>query len=429
MASPLLFSLLLQNLINVVDTIFLGRVGEVELGASALAGVFYMAIYYIGFGFGVGLQALISRRNGEGNFQRIGVLVWQSNLFLSALAVVLIGITYMGASWGFSNIISSTAVYHATMDYLDIRIIGILPAFAAIVYRSFFVGIKKTNVLIYSSVAMTTINVVLNYFFIFGGGIMEPMGIKGAALASVIAEFVGLFYYLIYTKFIDISIYSIVGKLRFKFEAIKRILDVSIWTMLQYFATIFVWFMFFVAVEHIGERALAVSNLIRSIGMLLFVFVSAFATSAASLVGNAIGERRLKDVAKITRINISLCYVILMPIILFAAIFPETVLSIFTNNAPLINDSVSSLYVLLTYCLVGVPGSILFNIVSGTGNTKTSLVIEFAAIIVYSIAIYLIVLSAPAVWVCWTLEILYWGAILIGSWAYMARAKWWKRKI
>ena len=428
-ASPLLFSLLLQNLINVVDTIFLGRVGEVELGASALAGVFYMAIYYIGFGFGIGLQALVARRNGEANYKRIGVLVWQSTLFLAVLALGLIGITATFAPTGFGSIISSQAVYAATIDYLDIRIFGILPAFITIVYRAFFVGIKKTNVLIYSSILMTLTNVCLNYFFIFGGGIMEPMGIKGAALASVIAEFVSLLFYLCYTKKVDTSRYAIVVKLKFEMEAIKRILNVSIWTMLQYFVTVFVWFMFFVAVEQIGERALAISNLIRSIGMLLFVFVSAFATSAASLVGNAIGERRLKEVAKITRTNICLCYAMLLPIIVFAAFYPQAILAVFTDNAPLIADSVSSLYILLCYCLVGVPGSILFNIVSGTGNTKTSLIIEIIAIVAYLFAIYFIVLSKPAVWVCWTLEILYWGTILICSWIYMARAKWWKRRI
>ncbi|MGL5957393.1 MAG: MATE family efflux transporter [Phocaeicola sp.] len=428
-ASPLLFSLLLQNLINVVDTIFLGRVGEVELGASALAGVFYMALYYIGFGFGIGLQALISRRNGEGNYLRIGVLVWQSILFLTTIAAVLVGLTHLFASFGFGAVISSQAVYHAIMSYLDVRVFGILPAFITIVYRSFFVGIKKTNVLIYSAIAMTITNVILNYFFIFGGGIIEPMGIKGAALSSAIAEFVGMLFYLFYTKFVDISIYSIGGKFRFNSEAIGRILNVSIWTMLQYFGTIFVWFIFFVAVEQIGERALAIANVIRSIGMLLFVFVSAFATSSASLVGNAIGERRLKEIKKITQTNIALCYFSLLPILSFAALFPEVVLSIFTNNIPLISDSVPALYVLLIYSLVGVPGSILFNIVSGTGNTKSSLVIELVAMFFYVLAIYFVILSKPVIWVCWTLEILYWGTILTGSWLYMTHAKWWKRRI
>ena len=65
---PILVSLLMEHLINMTDTAFLGRVGEVELGASALAGVYYMAIYMLAFGFSIGAQILIGRRNGEGNY-------------------------------------------------------------------------------------------------------------------------------------------------------------------------------------------------------------------------------------------------------------------------------------------------------------------------------------------------------------------------
>ena len=61
---PILVSLLMEHLINMTDTAFLGRVGEVELGASALAGVYYMAIYMLAFGFSIGAQILIGRRNG-----------------------------------------------------------------------------------------------------------------------------------------------------------------------------------------------------------------------------------------------------------------------------------------------------------------------------------------------------------------------------
>ena len=53
-AYPILISLLMEHMINVTDTAFLGHVGEVELGASALAGVLYMAIYMLGFGFSIG---------------------------------------------------------------------------------------------------------------------------------------------------------------------------------------------------------------------------------------------------------------------------------------------------------------------------------------------------------------------------------------
>ena len=62
-AYPILISLLMEHMINVTDTAFLCHVGEVELGASALAGVLYMAIYMLGFGFSIGVQILIARKN------------------------------------------------------------------------------------------------------------------------------------------------------------------------------------------------------------------------------------------------------------------------------------------------------------------------------------------------------------------------------
>ena len=62
---PVMMSILIEQLINITDAIFLGHVGEIELGASALAGIWYLAIYMLGFGFSLGLQVVIARRNGD----------------------------------------------------------------------------------------------------------------------------------------------------------------------------------------------------------------------------------------------------------------------------------------------------------------------------------------------------------------------------
>lgn len=66
---------------------FLGHVGEVELGASALASVYYLAIYMLGFGFSLGLQVMIARRNGEQRYEETGKTFFQGLLFLSGLAM------------------------------------------------------------------------------------------------------------------------------------------------------------------------------------------------------------------------------------------------------------------------------------------------------------------------------------------------------
>ena len=84
-AGPILVSVLMEHLIGMTDTAFLGRVGEVELGASALAGVYYLAIFMLGFGFSTGVQIMIGRRNGEGNYTRDSY----SNFFWLLLSFLL----------------------------------------------------------------------------------------------------------------------------------------------------------------------------------------------------------------------------------------------------------------------------------------------------------------------------------------------------
>ena len=80
----------MEHMIGLTDTAYLGRVGEVELGASALAGVYYLVIYMLGFGFSVGAQVLMARRNGEGEYKRIGEVFTQGGLFLFLPAVDVI---------------------------------------------------------------------------------------------------------------------------------------------------------------------------------------------------------------------------------------------------------------------------------------------------------------------------------------------------
>ena len=74
---PVMMSILMEQLINITDAVFLGHVGEVELGASAIAGIYYLAIYMLGFGFSIGLQVMIARRNGECDYGKAGKIFFQ----------------------------------------------------------------------------------------------------------------------------------------------------------------------------------------------------------------------------------------------------------------------------------------------------------------------------------------------------------------
>ena len=134
---PIFLTLIAQNIINVTNTAFLGRVGEVELGASAIGGVFYFAIYMVGFGFSQGAQILIGRRNGEKNYSQIGPIFNNALLFNFLLSVLIFGISLKGVPFVMKYAVSSPEVYDATIAYLDWRIYGFLFAFVNAIFSSF----------------------------------------------------------------------------------------------------------------------------------------------------------------------------------------------------------------------------------------------------------------------------------------------------
>ena len=96
-AYPIILGSVAQNLIIFTDTAFLGRVGEIALGASAIGGLYYLAIIMLGYGFGIGAQIIIARRLGEGKLKEIGEVVVHSLVFLLLLSVVAFALIEYGS--------------------------------------------------------------------------------------------------------------------------------------------------------------------------------------------------------------------------------------------------------------------------------------------------------------------------------------------
>ena len=152
---PILLGLLAQNIINVTDTAFLGHVGEVALGAAAMGGLLYICVYTVAFGFSIGSQILIARRNGEGNYRDVGPVMMQGSMFSFLMAVVLAVVMYIFAGPLIRMLITSDTIYEATYQFFTWRIWGFLFAFLNVMFRAFYIGITNTKVLTLSSVVST----------------------------------------------------------------------------------------------------------------------------------------------------------------------------------------------------------------------------------------------------------------------------------
>jgi putative MATE family efflux protein len=426
-----MLSMLAQNIVSVTDTAFMGRVGEIELGAAAIGGVYFHVLFMLGFGFATGMQILISRRKGENNLSQIGPVMETGLLFLWVLAAILI----IGAQWLTPSImpgmISHESLLQPSINFLNIRVYGLIFVFVNVSFRAFHVGTTNTGPLTYGSIIMAGTNIVLDYLLIFGKWGFPKMGLEGAALASVISEAVEAIYFIVYNSRAKIrKVYKLFYFRNLDFKLLKRTLNISVFVMLQYFISLSTWFIFFIVIEKTGEQNLASSNIIRSIYGLITIPVWAYAAVTSSFVSNSIGAGHVEQVTAIIAKIVRISFITSLIITLVMGILARQVLVIYTNNTDLVDLSLFSVYVILGANIVFSCSCVSFNGVSGTGNTKTAMFIEIISLVFYMAALYLLVYYFPDnVGFAWFSEFVYWLALLILSLLYLRFGKWQQSKI
>lgn len=382
---PVMLSILMEQLINITDAIFLGHVGEVELGASALASIYYLAVYMLGFGFSLGLQVMIARRNGERRYAGTGRTFFQGLFLLSALAVLLSFSSYFFSPFILKYFIHSPEIYGAMTDYLDWRCFGLLFSFPFLAFRSFYVGITRTNALSWAAMAAVSVNILCNYLFIFVWG----KGIAGAALASSLSEAASLLIVAVYAwGKVDGRKFGL--KPLYDKRLLAELLRLSLWSMLHAFISVAPWFLFFVAIERLGEAQLAVSNIIRSVSTVFFVIVNSFAATTGALVSNLIGAGERRLLFPLCRKIVKLGYAIGFPLIVLAACFHRQIAGLYTDSTRLIEMSAVPFIVMLFNYVFALPGYVYINAVTGTGKTRTAFLFQLTTIAVYLAYLYLL---------------------------------------
>ena len=430
-AYPILISLVMEQLIGMTDTAFLGRVGEVELGASAIAIVYYMVLFMAGFGFSIGAQIIIGRRNGEGNFRDTGKVFWNGLYFLLGIGTLLIIASELLSPLLMRFMVSSEAVYHAALDYVRWRLPGMMFAFCTAMYRAFYVGTTQTKTLTANSVVMVLSNIIFNWILIFGHCGFPALGITGAAIGSSLAELVSLIFFVLYTRIkCDRVKYALEHPAPFDWKEIRSMLPICSWTMIQHIVSIFTWLIFFLYIEHLGERPLAISNIVRGVSGLLWMILAAFSSTCSTLVSNIIGAGREDKVMSLIKRILKLSYAIVLGCAMLFCLFPKAVIGIYTDIPDLIPATIPSMIVMCSSYIFTVGAMVFFQAVSGTGSTKAAFRLELTALVIY--AIYCTITAGILkldVAICWSAEHVYALALLIICYAYLRSNRWKNRKI
>ncbi len=422
-----------QNVVALSDSIFLYHLSELDFAAIGFVGVFYLVIAGIGFGFTRGGQLMIARRMGEGRKREIGRTFYAMFYFELLMAVIMFIFLTFYIEPFFRLFIHSEAIFQKSLEYLHFRSYGLFFSYTGVAIIALYSGVARTYFIIIDTVILTISNLVLNYLLVFGKFGFPAMGIGGSALASTLSEiiaFVVFFIYILFDK--EARQYRLFKIPNIDVALIVHQLRIALPVVVQTILALGSWFLFVSLIESMGERPLAISNLIRMAYLILMIPCWGFSSGIHTLASNMIGQKKFEEVVPLSIRTAVLSFLVSMiiaiPITLWPQIFLYPLLG--SSNLDLINESKSMFLVLLGIIAIYSISTIFFNAISGTGATDFALKVQAILTFLYLGAVYAIVklIHGGIEW-AWAVEIFYWVVILIISIIYLRTSRWHHYKI
>ncbi|MCR5214834.1 MAG: MATE family efflux transporter [Eubacterium sp.] len=234
MSIPMMISMLVQALYNIVDSMFVSRLSEDALTAVTLAFPLQMIIISTGSGMGVGVNAILSRALGEKN-QKLADKAACNGIFLSLLSfLIFIPIGLFVAKPFIDSQTSNSDIAYMGTSYLRICCVFSLGVFMQMIFERLLQSTGRTILSMISQVTGAVINMILDPMLIFGIGTFPEMGIKGAAYATVcgqtLAAILGFVLNICFNKEINFTLRRV---LKPSISTIKKIFVIGIPSMLM----------------------------------------------------------------------------------------------------------------------------------------------------------------------------------------------------
>jgi len=369
LTAPILGAVASTNLMNLVDTAMVGRLGSTALASVGLAVVVHWLVGSVFLGLSAGVQTLTARAKGSGD-----AAAAQASLRTGLTAALALGVAIatalVPASGALMNLASSDAtVADGAAGYLSYRVPALAAFGLTLTFRGYWTGLARPGVYLGANVLMNATNIALNWVFIFGHLGSPVLGVRGAGLASAAAMVVGVGYYLVATRG------ALFTRPSTDDDAPPRALLALSWphaleNVLMYLGVL----VFFAIASRVGVRVLAVSNVLAQIILVFGQFALAFGISAATLAGLSIGAGDVRGAGRwIIRCAV-VAFALAVGPALVLLLYPEAALGALMSDTAAVRDAVPSMMLLAVALPIDVVGVVLFRALVGVGAVRAVLV-------------------------------------------------------
>jgi Na+-driven multidrug efflux pump len=409
LAVPVIIAMLSQTLINLLDTMMVGRLpGSTGIDGVAGIGVSLPLFWAIG-GFlsaiAVGTQAITARRCGELEFHLAGRALTNSLTIavITSFSISILG--YFAIPKFYHYLTTNPNVIRLGSTYCQIRMLGIFSMVTTMSFKAFFDGIGKTHVHLVASIIMNVLNALLNYVLIFGAWGFPRLEVQGAAYASLISTYIGLTIMIIWSlkrsyvkKYRYYRPKNLNGKVCFeicRLSVPSGLATMFVMTGVQFFMWVvgnlpkppeILTPLSFIPLagpilQNIDamspDLATAASWVLSNFVMLIFVFSMAFGTATATLVGQSMGAKDYLLAERYGWESVKIGMYVMGSLGLSIVIWPEFYIGLLHRNPDVISTAIIPTRLIGSVTALMSAGMILVQALFGAGNSKFVMIVEF----------------------------------------------------
>ena len=394
MAVPMMISMLVQALYNIVDSIFVSRICEDALTAVSMAFPWQNIIISIAVGFGVGINALLSRALGQKNAERVNQVAVNGLLLagLSYLLVLVAGLIGIRAYMRTQTDIETIVNYGIT--YLNICILCSFGVFVEITFERFLQATGRT---VYSMITQLTgaiTNIILDPILIFGLLGFPKLGIAGAAWATVIGQCVGAVVAVTLNHFKNPEVHLRLRHIRPNGRLMGEITAISIPSIIMSCISSLTCFVMNMILIAYSSTAVAVFGVYFKLQSFVFMPVFGLNNGMVPIIAYNYGAQKPERIHKTIRLGMVYAVAIMLIGLLVFQLIPKELLLMFDASDAMLEIGAPALRIMsLAFVFAGI------GIVSGSscqafGYSVYSMLISIARQIVVLIpAAYLLSLT------------------------------------
>ena len=394
MAVPMMISMLVQALYNIVDSIFVSRICEDALTAVSMAFPWQNIIIAIAVGFGVGINALLSRALGQKNAERVNQVAVNGLLLagLSYLLVLVAGLIGIRAYMRTQTDIESIVNYGIT--YLNICILCSFGVFVEITFERFLQATGRT---VYSMITQLTgaiTNIILDPILIFGLLGFPKLGIAGAAWATVIGQCVGAVVAVTLNHFKNPEVHLRLRHIRPNGRLMGEITAISIPSIIMSCISSLTCFVMNMILIAYSSTAVAVFGVYFKLQSFVFMPVFGLNNGMVPIIAYNYGAQKPERIHKTIRLGMAYAVAIMAVGLLVFQLIPKELLLMFDASDAMLGIGAPALRIMsLAFVFAGV-GIASSSACQAFGYSVYSMLISIARQIVVLIpAAYLLSLS------------------------------------